>query len=130
MKPEHILPDFERAHMRFSEAMALEPPDDIHRAGCIQYFEFTFDLARKSIQAVASHYGLEPVKSPRVAFRTAFHQGWIAEQDPWLGMLEARNRMSHVYSAEEALGVYEALPRFIEPLEALHRQLKQLMESA
>jgi len=41
MKPEHVLPDFKRALDRFCEAMAMEPLDDVHRAGCIQYFEFT-----------------------------------------------------------------------------------------
>jgi hypothetical protein len=51
MKPEHILPDFKRGLDRFNEAMALNPVDDVHRAGCIQYFEFTFDLAWKSIQS-------------------------------------------------------------------------------
>ena len=37
MKAEHILPDFQRALDRFDEAMQLDPIDDIHRAGCIQY---------------------------------------------------------------------------------------------
>ncbi len=87
MKPEAILPDFERALQRFAEAMRTSPRDDLHRAGCIQYFEFTFDLAWKSIQSVAGYYGLDSVKSPRVAFRTAFAQGWIIEQEPWLAML-------------------------------------------
>lgn len=127
MKPEHILPDFKSGLDRFNEAMDLEPIDDVHRAGCIQYFEFTFDLAWKSIQAVATYYGLEQVKSPRVAFRTAFSQGWILEQEPWLAMLEARNRMSHVYNAEEALGVYTNLPGFCAPFEQLYLHLNQLM---
>jgi nucleotidyltransferase substrate binding protein (TIGR01987 family) len=129
MKAEHILPDFQRALDRFSEAMQLDPVDDVHRAGCIQYFEFTFDLAWKSIQAVANHYGLEPVKSPRVAFKTAFSQGWITEQEPWLSMLEARNRMSHVYSAEDALGVYASLSDFCKPFQQLHQQLQRLMSA-
>jgi len=127
MKPDDILPDFERALQRFAEALRTSPVDDLHRAGCIQYFEFTFDLAWKSIQSVASYYGLDSVKSRRVAFRTAFAQGWITEQEPWLAMLEARNRMSHVYSAEEALGVYSQLPDFIEPFEHLHRHLDELV---
>jgi len=87
MKAELILPDFAKALDRFSEALSTEPTEDLIRAGCIQYFEFTFDLAWKSIQAVTEHYGLDPVKSPRVAFRTAFSQGWILEQQPWLEML-------------------------------------------
>jgi len=126
MKPEHILPDFKRGLDRFNEAMALEPVDDVHRAGCIQYFEFTLDLAWKSIQSVASFYGLESVKSPRVAFKTAFSQGWIEEQEPWLEMLNARNRMSHVYNAEEALGVYSNLHAFREPFQQLYLRLIEL----
>ena len=102
MKAERILEQFASSLRRFDEALALEPVDDIHRAGCIQYFEFTFDLAWKFIQSIASYYGLEPVKSPRVAFKTAFSQSWVEKQSPWLSMLEARNRMSHVYSARSA----------------------------
>jgi len=127
MRAELILPDFATALERFSEALSTQPTDDLHRAGCIQYYEFTFDLAWKSIQAVALHYGLEPVKSPRVAFRTAFSQGWIQEQQPWLEMLEARNRMSHVYSAEEALAVYDSLADFRAPLQQLRLRLEELI---
>ena len=126
MKPEDISPDFKRGLDRFNEAMALEPIDDVHRAGCIQYFEFTLDLAWKSIQSVASFYGLESVRSPRVAFKTAFSQGWIEEQEPWLEMLNARNRMSHVYNAEEALGVYSNLHAFREPFQQLYQRLIEL----
>ena len=128
MKPELVLPDFKRALDRFNEAMVLTPIDDVHRAGCIQYFEFTFDLAWKSIQSVATYYGLEPVKSPRIAFKTAFSQGWIEEQEPWLEMLHARNRMSHVYNAEEALGVYSSLHAFGPPFEQLYLRLRELTQ--
>ena len=123
MKVEEVLPQFANALRRFDEALALEPLDDIHRAGCIQYFEFTFDLAWKSIQSIALFYGLEPVKSPRVAFKTAFSQGWVTEQSPWLSMLEARNRMSHVYNSEEALEVYENLQAFRKPFQQLNQNL-------
>lgn len=130
MRAERILPDFAKALDRFSEALSTEPTEDLIRAGCIQYFEFTFDLAWKSIQAVAEHYGLEPVKSPRVAFRTAFSQGWILEQQPWLEMLEARNRMSHVYSAREALEVYDCLADFRLPFEQLRTRLEELIRDS
>ena len=123
MKVEEVLPQFANALRRFDEALALEPLDDIHRAGCIQYFEFTFDLAWKSIQSIALFYGLEPVKSPRVAFKTAFSQGWVTEQSHWLSMLEARNRMSHVYNSEEALEVYENLQAFRKPFQQLNQNL-------
>jgi len=127
MKAEEFLQDYKNALDRFDEAMQMEPTDDLHRAGCIQYFELTFDLAWKSIQSVATYYGLERPKSPRAAFKTAYGQGWLEEQEPWLQMLEARNRMSHVYSAEEALGVYESLSSFQVPFAQLYARLQDLL---
>nr|VFK48344.1 MAG: hypothetical protein BECKTC1821D_GA0114238_10594 [Candidatus Kentron sp. TC] len=34
-------------------------------------------------------------------------------------MLDARNRMSHVYDALDAMSIYERLPEFIGPLKNL-----------
>lgn len=123
MKPDAILVDFESSLRRFAEAVEIVPIDDIHRAGCIQYFEFTFDLAWKSIQSLGQFYGLDTLKSPRAAIKAAYEQGWIYEQSPWLRMLEARNRMSHVYRADEALEVYKSLQSFRLPLEQLYKSL-------
>ena len=123
MKVETILGDFAASLERLSEALEQGAADDIRRAGCIQYFEFTFELAWKSIQAVAAYHGLEPVRSPRAAFKTAFLQTWIDDQEPWLAMLSARNRMSHVYSARDAMNVFEELPSFLNPLRKLLERL-------
>jgi len=125
MKIEALLSDFDASLRRLEEALGREPGDDLFRAGCIQYFEFTFELAWKSIQAVAAFHGVEPVRSPRAAFKTAFSQTWITEQEPWLAMLEARNRMSHVYNPSEALAVFAQLPAFTAPLRQLHQRLTE-----
>lgn len=130
MNPRPLLEDFDRAIGRLEEALDLRPSDEIRRAGCIQYFEFTFELAWKAIQAMAAYYGVEPVRSPRAAFKAAFGQGWVSEQEPWLEMLEARNRMSHTYNAEEALEVFDQLERFRLPLRDLHRSLYQALQNA
>ena len=128
MKVEKILDDFAAALARFREALEAGAQDDLTRAGCIQYFEFTFELAWKAIQAVAAFHGLDPVRSPRAAFKEAFAQTWIADQQPWLAMLEARNRMSHIYNANEALAVYNDLSDFAEPLDSLRKNLKSAIQ--
>ena len=125
MQPEKILELFARACTRFDEACMSQPSSDLHRAGCIQYFEFTFDLAWKSIQSIAAYYGLEPVKSPRVAFKVAFAQAWLETQTPWLSMLESRNRMAHVYNSDEALEVYDRLHAYRQPFNDLLLALRQ-----
>jgi nucleotidyltransferase substrate binding protein (TIGR01987 family) len=55
--------------------------------------------------------------------RQAFKQGWIAEEEGWLAMLEARNRLAHTYEASQALAIYEQLPEFSQRLRRLHGAL-------
>jgi len=96
----------------------------LEQAGSIQYFEFCFELAWKSLKALANHHGLSGADSPRSALRAAFGQGWIDDEAVCLEMLEARNRMSHTYNAEMALAVYTRLGVFLAALSALDDELK------
>jgi nucleotidyltransferase substrate binding protein (TIGR01987 family) len=125
MSRHWILADFADAQARLAEALAQPATSDLVRAGCIQYFEFCFELAWKAVKAVAEEHGLEPCQSPKACFKTAFTLGWIAEEGVWLEMLEARNRMSHTYDARRALRVYERLADFLPALAGLLGRLRQ-----
>jgi len=61
-----ILDDFAAALGQFEAAMQVEPNTDLIRAGCIQYFEFTFELAWKAIRVLAEEAGLEACGAPMV----------------------------------------------------------------
>ena len=63
--------------------------------------------------------GIQEIRSPKAALKEAKTQGWIREEKIWLEMLEARNRMAHVYSAEQAMEVYGKLPGFATALASL-----------
>jgi nucleotidyltransferase substrate binding protein (TIGR01987 family) len=115
MKPEALLKDYSLALDQLVEALAIKADHDVVRAGCIQYFEFTFELAWKTIKAVAEQEGLGSVASPKACLKVAYAQMWIDNEGVWLEMLEARNRMSHTYDAQEALKIYARLPAFIDP---------------
>ncbi len=124
MKPEILVKELAQALVQFSDVLQIKAEHDVIRAGCIQYFEFTFELAWKSIKVTAEDAGLEPGGSPKSCLRTAFAQGWIVNETIWLEMLDARNRMSHTYDAHEALLIYDRLPRFLMPMEELARHLE------
>jgi len=119
MSQHWILSDYSAAVDRLREALDQPADSDLLRAGCIQYFEFTFELAWKAIKVMAEQSGLEGCGSPKACLKVAFSQGWIANEQLWLAMLEARNRMSHTYHANEALRVYDSLLEFLLPMRTL-----------
>ena len=126
MNKDLLLEDYGKALQRLEEALARPAADELVQAGCIQYFEFTFELAWKTAKALCEHAGLQNVGSPRTALRQAFKQGWIEEEAGYMTMLEARNRMSHTDQPAHALDVYAQLPGFARSLRRLYDSLKHL----
>jgi len=121
-----LLKNLGSAVLQLEEALRCPPDNDIVKAGCIQYFEFCFELAWKSVKQVAEGEGMLECSSPKAALKCAFKSGWLAEEDVWLEMLSARNRMSHTYCAADALEVFVQLPRFLAALCQLHTELSRI----
>jgi nucleotidyltransferase substrate binding protein (TIGR01987 family) len=126
MNKETLLQDYEKALGRLESALQTPPDSDLLRAGCIQYFEFSFELAWKTIQAYAADAGLMDVGSPKSCLRHAFKMNWIADEGVWLSMLESRNRMAHTYDAERALEIYDQLPSYAAAFRELVGAMRQL----
>lgn len=126
MTPKLLLDDYAQALTRLREALATPAADDLDRAGCIQYFEFCFELAWKAIKVVAEEQGLSGVISPRACLSQAFVMGWLQSEELWLDMLDARNRMSHTYKHQDALAVYDRLPSYLPEMENLLAALRSV----
>ena len=118
--------DFESAVEQLGNALAEPAGKDIIKAGCIQYFEFSFELAWKSIKAVSDGLGQADCLSPKACLKQAFANGWIDSEDIWLEMLQARNAMSHTYNAKHALRIYDSLGKFLPELKSLLTRLKSV----
>lgn len=129
MKAEKFYRDFTQATKRLNEALAEPATSDLIQAGCIQYFEFCFELAWKTIKALIEAEGLPRCHSPKSCLKQAFALGWIDDQKVWLAMLDARNRMSHTYNAEQAQAIYEQLSVFLPVLQDLSTFLESEVKS-
>jgi nucleotidyltransferase substrate binding protein (TIGR01987 family) len=90
MTERWILDDFSAALAQQSAALSTPADSDLVKAGCIQYFEFSFELAWKSIKIAAASMGLEECSSPKACLRLAFAQGWIGEEDVGLTFMQQK----------------------------------------
>lgn len=90
--------EFQRAAGRLQEAVSQQG-GDILRDATIQRFEFTFELAWKTLQLFLLHQGFD-TPGPRQVLKQAYAFGLIQtpeEADVWLAMLEDRNLTTHTY---------------------------------
>jgi len=62
-----LINGFEQALKSLADALASQAQSDLEKAGCIQYFEFCFELAWKSIRIVAGNQGLADCSSRKHA---------------------------------------------------------------
>ncbi len=98
----------------------------LEKEGTVQRFEFTVELAWKTLKDYLEHSGivLKPVTPKNVA-KQAFAARIINDGQLWIDMLDFRNRLSHTY--DEAVvdqAVREMAARFLHGLDELYEFLK------
>jgi nucleotidyltransferase substrate binding protein (TIGR01987 family) len=121
--------NFERALRSLEEALAIEQPDVVQRAGLIQFFEITFELAWKLLKDYLEAQGFTEVKSPRAVLKQAFEVELIVEGHQWLQGLQDRNLTAHTYNEETAVLVENLVRQTYYPLlSQLYQTFSQLPE--
>ena len=119
--------NFDGALMLLREGLELLEGDvhPIVREGVIQRFEFTFELAWKTLKDYLVWQKVTLVrKGPSDVLRAAFAYGYIADGAVWIEALDARNEMSHVYRRQAFERVVEDIrARFMNLFEDLHIML-------
>jgi len=100
--------NFKKAFLLLEEALKIENPSIIEKAGIIQFFEISFELAWKLMKDYLEFEGYN-VKSPREAIKTAFSIELIDNGDIWLEALGDRNLTVHTYNESDAEEIYEKI---------------------
>lgn len=96
--------NFDKAFKRLMDAIQIirnDPDNVLLQAGLIQTYEFTFELAWKTLKDYLEMEGFT-VPSPRATLRQAFQCGYIQQGDVWLKALNDRNLTAHTYDDEVA----------------------------
>lgn len=123
----HKYENFSNALLRLKDALKIEEPDEVQIDGIIQRFEFTFELAWKTMKEYLEFMGIgSDMIGPRGVLKAAFEQGLIFDGDTWIKMMEARNNMSHRYSYDESRKIYQNIKdTYVTLLENLCEKLNR-----
>ncbi len=117
--------NYEKALRHLEEALSVENPDIIQKAGMVHFFEMTFELSWKMLKDYLEAQGFEEVVSPRNAIKKAFETSLVQDGHSWMQMLENRNLTIHTYDEETADQVVAAIRETYYPLlKELYEKLK------
>jgi nucleotidyltransferase substrate binding protein (TIGR01987 family) len=119
--------NFDRALVLLREALERGPGvlSNLEKEGVIQRFEYTFELAWKTIKDFLEEGGLiiSPL-TPRQVLKDAYVAKVLADGQGWIDMLDHRNLLAHTYDFavfEKAVDAIAA--RYLPALEDLHEFL-------
>lgn len=121
---------FEKALSRLQAAVTLADQrelSDLESQGLIQGFEYTHELAWKTLKNFLEAQGLTTLYGSRDTTRAAFNNSVIEDGEVWMDMIDKRNLTSHTYDEETAAEVVNIIREIYYPaFEDLLNKLQKL----
>lgn len=116
--------NFKKALSQLKEAVNQKNHSKLEIAGTIKTFEFSFELAWKTLKDFLEKEGFE-IKTPRETIKQAFQLGFIENGQLWLEALDNRNLMSHAYDEEDSLKAFSLIKNsYLDLLILLDKKLE------
>ncbi|MCK5842642.1 MAG: nucleotidyltransferase substrate binding protein [Candidatus Sabulitectum sp.] len=82
---------------------------ELEEQGLIKSFEYTFELAWKTLKNFLEYSGQNDIYGSRSAIQKAFQLDLIEDGHGWMEMLKSRNKTSHTYNEETAREICTAV---------------------
>jgi nucleotidyltransferase substrate binding protein (TIGR01987 family) len=97
--------NYNRALVELGEAVELSQIRKLTKLesqGLIQAFEYTHELAWKTLKDFIEERGNSQIFGSKDATREAFTLGLISQGEVWMSMVNSRNQTSHTYDESTA----------------------------
>ncbi len=91
--------NFQKACTQLGKFIEKGELNELEEQGLIQCFEYTFELAWKTMKDYLEDEGFM-VKSPRETIQLAYQNDIIKDGHVWLDALMKRNLMAHTYNSD------------------------------
>ena len=97
--------------------------------GVLHRFEFTFELAWKTIKDYLEYMGItDKTGSPRENIQEAFKQGLIDDGEIWIKIMLSTNELSHIYDEQTSRKIYDNIKNeYIKEFKKLEEKFEQIL---
>jgi nucleotidyltransferase substrate binding protein (TIGR01987 family) len=112
---EQRFSNYKRALTKLKEVVQKakdETLSELEREGMIQRFEYTYELAWKTLQDLFKYKGYTDVIGPTPVLNRAFQDGYITDGEGWKAMKKSRELTSHTYDDQTAEDIAEDIIEF------------------
>jgi len=96
--------NFEKSYLQLQRTLEITAPSEAERAGLVQFFEITFELAWKLLKDYLEEQGFV-VKSPKETIKQALQIDLIEPGHTWIDALADRNLVEHTYDEKTAIAI-------------------------
>ena len=119
--------DLKKATQRLGEAIK-EPDTELAIDGTLHRFEFTFELAWKTMKDYLENQGIiSKIGSPREVIKESFANRLIDDGEMWINMMLSRNALSHLYDEEQSREIYNEIKnKYIFEFQKLIKKLDNI----
>jgi nucleotidyltransferase substrate binding protein (TIGR01987 family) len=122
--------NYKRALKQLQDAIELMKEralSKLEKQGAIQAFEFTHELAWKTLKDFLEDRGNSNMYGSRDVTKKAFELGLIQDGEAWMQMIKSRNLSTHTYNEATADAIIALVKKHYYPLfEALKLELEGL----
>ena len=118
--------NFERTLLLLKNAAEKNTLSDPEKAGLIQIYEVTFELAWKMVKDYLEEKEVV-VKFPKDTIKEGFAYELINDGDLWLDMLQKRNLMSQTYNETNAALAHKLIiTEYYQELMLVYKKFKEM----
>ena len=114
---------FCKALLQLETGLQQKEFSGLEKDGVIKRFEFTFELAWKTLQDKFYDEGYLGIKGPKPEIKQAFNNGIVKDGQLWIDMVTDRNNSTHLYDESAAVHIFDRI-------QSIYFQLFQELKSA
>jgi len=94
--------NYKKAFIQLERFIQAEDLNEMESQGLIKAFEYTYELAWKTLQDLLEYKGYQNIAGPRPVIEQSFQDGYISDGKAWMLMHLSRNLTAHTYEETTA----------------------------